>query len=452
MQSDPYNGAPQSMPEQCNNPAKGLDSNFRANVRRLEVGQTMNPTDRRESGNGTDTASFDLARLDDRFFADPYPTYAQLRRETPILRLPDGGWLLTRHADLDAVYRDRVHYSADKQAAFGPKFGLGSPLFEHHTTSLVFSDPPYHTRVRRRIVSALTPAAIRGMLPALEALVAELCETAVARGGFDLVEDYAAAIPIEVIGNLLAVPRDERAPLRCWSLAILGALDPAPDAAALALGQRSVVEFLDYLRRLIAHRRSHPLGEQDLVTRLLAADSAGECLSEHELLHNCIFLLNAGHETTTNLIANGLVTLLRRPSARARLVAQPELVPLAVEECLRFESPNQLGNRLVIAPVTVGGQTFAPGDYLTLAIGAANRDPEVFVDPESFLLSRTPNPHLAFAAGGHACAGMSVARLEGEVAIRAFLTRLPSAELASDPIHQRRARFRGLVSAPVVLR
>jgi len=306
--------------------------------------------------------------------------------------------------------------------------------------------------VRRRIVSALSPAAIRGMLPALEALVAQLCDRARTRGGFDLVEDYAAAIPIEVIGNLLAVPRDERTPLRGWSLAILGALDPAPGADALALGQRAVVEFLDYLQRLIADRRLHPLGDQDLVTRLLRADSDGECLSEQELLHNCIFLLNAGHETTTNLIANGLVTLLRRPLDRARLVAHPELVPLAVEECLRFESPNQLGNRLVIAPVTVGGQTFEPGDYLTLAIGAANRDPEVFVEPESFILDRTPNPHLAFAAGGHACAGMSVARLEGEVAIRAFLTRLPSAELAGEPVHQHRARFRGLVQATVVVR
>ena len=386
-------------------------------------------------------ADFDLTRLEDGFFENPYPIYAQLRQESPIHRLPDGGWLLTRHADLDAVYRDRT----------GPKFGVATPLFEHHTTSLVFSDPPYHTRVRRRIVGALSPSAIRGLIPGLERLINDLCDAIEARGHCDLVEDFASAIPIEVIGNLLGVPRDERSPLRAWSLAILGALDPAPSSTALALGQRSVTEFLEYLRRLVADRRRHPLGDGDIVTRLLREDASSEPLSEHELLHNCIFLLNAGHETTTNLIANGLVTLLPRAADRASLVQTPSAMAMAVEECLRFESPNQLGNRLVIAPVEIGGHRFAPGDYLTLAIGAANRDPTVFADPDRFDIGRSPNPHLAFAAGGHACAGMSVARVEAEVAIRTFLTRLPNAQLNGVPEHQHRARFRGLVRADVRL-
>ena len=388
-------------------------------------------------------AAFDLTRLEDGFFENPYPIYAQLRSESPVHRLPDGGWLLTRHADLDAVYRDRTSFSADKKAAFGPKFGVSTPLFEHHTTSLVFSDPPYHTRVRRRIVGALSPSAIRGLIPGLERLVSDLCDQIEARGHCDLVEDFASAIPIEVIGNLLGVP--------AWSLAILGALDPAPSSTALALGQRSVSEFLEYLRRLVADRRAHPLGDGDIVTRLLRDDAASEPLSEHELLHNCIFLLNAGHETTTNLIANGLVTLLPRADDRASLAQNPAAIATAVEECLRFESPNQLGNRLVIAPVEIGGHRFEPGDYLTLAIGAANRDPMVFADPDRFDIRRSPNPHLAFAAGGHACAGMSVARVEAEVAIRTFLTRLPSAQLDGAPEHQRRARFRGLVRAEVRL-
>jgi hypothetical protein len=394
---------------------------------------------------------FDLTRLEDGFFENPYPIYAQLRDESPIHRLPDGGWLLTRHADLDAVYRDRTSFSADKKAAFGPKFGVATPLFEHHTTSLVFSDPPYHTRVRRRIVGALSPSAIRGLIPGLERLINDLCDTIEARGHCDLVEDFASAIPIEVIGNLLGVPRDERGPLRAWSLAILGALDPAPSSTALALGQRSVTEFLEYLRRLVADRRLHPLGDGDIVTRLLREDANSEPLSEHELLHNCIFLLNAGHETTTNLIANGLATLLPRAADRASLVQTPAAMATTVEECLRFESPNQLGNRLVIAPVEIGGHRFEPGDYLTLAIGAANRDPKVFADPDRFDIRRSPNPHLAFAAGGHACAGMSVARVEAEVAIRTFLTRLPSAQLNGVPEHQHRARFRGLVRAEVRL-
>jgi cytochrome P450 len=392
---------------------------------------------------------FDLTRLDAAFYADPYPTYAALRRETPVLRLPDGSWLLTRHADLDAVYRNRSAFSADKTEAFRPRLGAYPPLYEHHTTSLVFSDPPLHTRVRRRIVGALSPASIRDLVPGLTALVEGLCDALAARGGGDIVENYAAAIPVEVIGNLLGVPHQERGPLRRWSLAILGALDPAPAPAALADASACVEEFLAYLRHLVERRRASP--GTDLVSRLLAEDSSGEPFSERELLHNCIFLLNAGHETTTNLIANGLVTLLPRTDDVRRLVADPDLARTTVEECLRFESPNQLGNRLVTAPVTIGGHHFVPGDYLTLGIGAANRDETVFAAADEFRLDRDPNPHLAFAAGPHACAGMSVARLEGEIALRTFLRRFPEAVLAAPPVRQQRARFRGYVTAPVAL-
>ncbi len=403
-------------------------------------------------GHGTDIAhSFDLRDLPDSFFADPYPTYAALRTQAPVLACPDGSVLLTRHADLDAVYRDRGHFSADKRAAFAPKFGAGTPLFAHHTTSLVFSDPPYHTRVRRQIVGALSPGAIRAMTPGLESLVGGLCDAAAAKGRIDLIEDFAAAIPVEVIGNLLGVPRDERGPLRGWSLAILGALDPAPSPAALAHGQRSVTEFLEYVRVLVADRRRHLRGADDLLSRLIRDESGGEPLGEHELLHNCIFLLNAGHETTTNLIGNGLALLLARPEVCRQLVGNPALAASAVEECLRFESPNQLGNRLVSAPVTIGGVHFAAGTYLTLAIGAANRDPAAFADPDEFDIRRTPNPHLAFAAGIHACAGMSVARLEGQVALVEFLRRFPAARLLDGAVRARRARFRGFATLPAAV-
>jgi cytochrome P450 len=392
---------------------------------------------------------FDPERLPDSFFDDPYPTYGALRRLSPVHACADGSYFLTRHADLDSVYRDRGHFSADKKAVFGPKFGTGSPLYAHHTTSLVFSDPPYHTRVRRQIVAALTPGAIRSMVPGLELLVGTLCDAAATQGRFDLVEDFAAAIPIEVIGNLLGVPRDERGALRGWSLAILGALDPAPPPATLERGHRSVTEFLDFTRALVADRRRHRRGADDLVSRLIRDETGGEPLTEHELLHNCIFLLNAGHETTTNLIGNGLYLLLSQPAARDRLAAEPALIDRAVEECLRYESPNQLGNRMVIAPVEIGGQNFEPGTYLTLCIGAANRDPAEFADPERFDIGREPNRHLAFAAGSHACAGMSVARLEGQLAIGGFLRRLPRARLLDGAVRNRRARFRGFATVPV---
>jgi len=396
-------------------------------------------------------SAFDPERLPDSFFEDPYPTYAALRSRAPVLRCPDGSYILSRHADLDAVYRDRDHFSADKKAVFGRKFGEGSPLYSHHTTSLVFSDPPYHTRVRRQIVGALTPGAMREMVPGLVALIGRLCDAAAVRGRFDLVEDFAAAIPIEVIGNLLGVPRDERGALRGWSLAILGALDPAPPPGALERGHRSVTEFLEFTRALVADRRRHLRGANDLLSRLIRDETGGEPLSEHELLHNCIFLLNAGHETTTNLIGNGLHLVLSRPDARARLATEPALVDCAVEECLRYESPNQLGNRMVVAPIDVGGRRFEPGTYLTLCIGAANRDPAEFAEPERFDVGRTPNRHLAFAAGGHACAGMSVARLEGQLAIAGFLQRLPRARLLDGAVRNRRARFRGFAHVPVAV-
>ena len=394
---------------------------------------------------------FDPQRLPPAFFDDPYPTYAALRRLAPAHRCPDGSWFLTRYRELHAVYRDREHFSSDKQAVFGAKFGVGSPLHAHHTTSLVFNDPPYHTRVRRQIVAALSPTAIKGMMPSLKALVAQLCDAAAARGQCDLISEFAAAIPIEVIGNLLGVPRDERGPLRGWSLAILGALDPAPSAAALARGQCSVREFLDFTRALVAERRRRLRGDSDLLSRLILDETGGRPLGEAELLHNCIFLLNAGHETTTNLIGNGLYLLLRHEDARRRLAAQPGLIASAVEECLRYESPNQLGNRLVVTPVEIGGRRFEAGSYLTLCIGAANRDPVEFADPDRFDIGREPNRHLAFAVGAHACAGMSVARLEGQVAIAAFLARFPRARLIEGARHQPRARFRGFATLPVAL-
>lgn len=392
--------------------------------------------------------TFDPSRLSPDFYDDPYPVYRALQRFDPVHRCPDGSLFLSRAADLDAVYRDRTHFSSDKRVAFAPRFGTDSPLFQHHTTSLVFSDPPYHTRVRRHIVGALSPATLKAMSGDLEILIERLCDTMQARGSVDLIEDFAAAIPVEVIGNLLAVPADERSALRGWSLAILAALDPAPSPAALARGNASVTEFLDFTRALLAERRRRPRGAEDLLSRLILEESAQEPLTELELQHNCIFLLNAGHETTTNLIGNGLQLLLSHADARSRLISEPALIGTAIEECLRYESPNQLGNRLVAQEVEIAGRRLAPGTYLTLCIGAANRDPDAFSDPERFDVTRQPNRHVAFAAGAHACAGMNVARLEGQLAITGFLRRFPHAQLNGAARRSPRARFRGFESLP----
>ena len=414
---------------------------------------------------------FDLRSLPADFLANPSPGYDVLREQQPMRRMPDGSWLLTRHADLVAVYRDAASFSSDKHIEFAPRFNLpphGSaeapaPLYQHHTTSLVFSDPPLHTRVRRLLMGALTRRAIAEMEAGLVQLVDRLLDSLAGRGAGDLIEDYAAAIPVEVIGNLLGVPLAERGPLRAWSLAILGALEPSLSHDQHALGNRSVLEMLDYLRNLVERRRRQPGDpEHDVLTRLIRGDSPDEQLSELELLHNCIFLLNAGHETTTNLIGNALVLLQEHPAALDSLLrglhgtrhqpeAQETLLTRAVDEVLRMESSNQLGNRRALRPVRVGGVDLPEGSLVTLCIGAANRDPAVFSQPGVPDLERDPNRHLAFGLGIHQCAGLHLARLEGRIALGRFLARFPGYRLSAPPVRGGRARFRGFLSAPVLL-
>jgi cytochrome P450 len=306
--------------------------------------------------------------------------------------------------------------------------------------------------VRRLIMGALSPRAIAGMEGDLIALVDRLLDALAVKGSVDLIDDFAAAIPIEVIGNLLDVPQDERGPLRDWSLAILGALEPVIAPDVFSRGNEAVRDFLGYLEILVARRRAKPGNpERDVLTRLIQGEDNGERLTEKELLHNCIFLLNAGHETTTNLIGNGLVALSGNPAQKTRLIEHPDLIKPAVEEILRFESSNQLGNRMTTEAVELGGITLAPGTPVTLCIGAANRDPAQFADPETLDIGRTPNRHLAFATGAHQCAGMALARLEGAVAISRLLARFPDYGLHGDPVRGGRVRFRGFLSIPCIV-
>ncbi|MEX0504194.1 cytochrome P450 [Alphaproteobacteria bacterium LSUCC0719] len=401
---------------------------------------------------------FDLTRLPDGFIDNPHPHYAALREHNPVYELPGGGLFLSRHADLVRVYKDRKTFSSDKKIEFYPKFG-DSLLYQHHTTSLVFNDAPLHTRVRRAIAGALAPRAIAGMDVVVQQLVDRLITDLEARVKtgmpIDAVAHFAQNIPIEVIGNLLAIPRAERDPLRDWSLAILGALEPEISKQQFDDGETAVREFLAYLEALVARRRAEGLDQAgDIMARLIReTGEAGEDanLLPHELLQNCIFILNAGHETTTNLICSGIFLLAQRPQIVSRLADAPELWPAAIEEILRMESPNQLGNRRAVADFDMGGRRWAAGTLITLGMGAANRDPEIFDQPDEFRLDRGDNQHLAFAGGVHVCAGNSIARIEGQIALASLFRRWPDLQVMDGLRRSPRVRFRGFESMPLQL-
>jgi cytochrome P450 len=401
--------------------------------------------------------AFDIRKLTADFLDDPYPTYQALRQFDPVHCMPDGSYFLTRYDDCLNVYHDTATWSSDKKLDFRPNFA-DSLLYEHHTTSLVFNDPPYHTRVRKLLAPAFTPRALRVLQTRIESLVDRLLESAAARGEIDLIADLAAAIPIQLIGDMLGIPQGEREPLRDWSLAILGALEPVLSRDQFDAGVGAVAEFKVYLDEITVHRaKSGESDQAEILSKLIAGTDLGldtssdDKLSKLELIHNCIFLLNAGHETTTNLIGNGVDLLIRHPDAMRDLRAHPEAIETAVEEFLRMESSNQLGNRRAVKDTALGGVAIPPGTYVHIAIGAANRDPAQFPDPDHLDIRRQSNRHLAFGTGIHACAGMSLARMEAQVAISRLLKRFDRIEPAGAFVRSGRARFRGFKSYPVRL-
>ncbi len=387
-----------------------------------------------------DTSHFDLNNLPNGFYEDPFKYYSSLRQTEPVKFLPDNSVLISSWQDLNTIYRDTQNFKSDKKISFGEKFG-NTPLFEHHTTSLVFNDPPLHSRVRKIMTGAMNPKAVALMEPGLEILVknllGEMNEEA------NLIEEFAMKIPVEVIGNLFNIPHSLRSPLRDWSLSILGALEPTPTKQELEKGNNAVLEFKEFLKKITDERRQNPGDpDTDVLTRMIIAEESN--LSETELLQNCIFILNAGHETTTNLIGNALWALSIYPIARKTLIENPAILNSAIDEFLRFLSPNQFGNRETAFEVSLSGKKIPKNTNLHLCIGAANRDPLQFKDPEELIIDRTPNRHLAFAGGAHHCVGFSLAKMEARIAIGMFLKNFPNYNLISKPRWSRRIRFRGL--------
>lgn len=403
--------------------------------------------------------SADILAIGADFFQDPHPTYEQLRAEggPREARLPSGQkvWIITRYEDARAALVD---------PRLSKRLGDAEELFERHfldpqrrwkydnsvVEHMLNSDAPVHTRLRRLVGKAFTTRRVEALRPRIVEISDELLDAAAAQHGVvDLIDAFAFPLPTTVICELLGVPEDDRGEFREWSHTIVnvsGVIDPERarvDSAAMAA----------YLGKLIARKRAHP--EPDMLTALVQATDDGDMLTEVELISMAFLLLVAGHETTVNLISNGTLALLRHPEQRARLAADPALLPAAVEELLRFEGPVNLATlRFTLAPFTVGGVTIPKDEFVMVAIASANRDPERFPEPERLDLHRDGGGHIGFGHGIHYCVGAPLARLEGEIAFGRLLSRFPGMRLAVDPgelVWRPSTLVRGLDTLPVLL-
>jgi pimeloyl-[acyl-carrier protein] synthase len=386
--------------------------------------------------------------MDPTFVADPYPTYRQLRTEDPVHHSPLGFWVLTRYDDVVAALRD-PRLAKEAIAAFvAARFGAPVPIMG---LSMLDRDPPDHTRLRSLVSKAFTPRVVEGLRPRVQQIVDGLIARAREKGSMDLIEEFAYPIPVNVICEMLGVPVEDHERFKGWSLDIARGLDSIllpPDSDVPKRSVASRTALAAYFRELIAKRRASP--RADLLSGLIAAEEAGDKLSENELLATCILLLIAGHETTVNLIGNGTLALLRHPDQLRRLRDNPALIGTAVEELLRFDGPVQRTARIPSEDVVIDGRTIAKGEMVMPFIGAADRDPVQFPDPDRLDIGRTDNRHIAFGWGIHFCLGAPLARVEGQIAINTLVQRLPKLALATDtPRFRESLTLRGLASLPV---
>jgi pimeloyl-[acyl-carrier protein] synthase len=387
--------------------------------------------------------------MDPEFLADPYPTYHRLRAEDPVHQSPLGFWVLTRYEDVSAVLRDPRFIKEPLAALVAARFGADVP--RGMGLSMLDRDPPDHTRLRALVSKAFTPRVVEGLRPRIRQIVDGLIVRAQAVGAMDLIEEFAYPIPVNVICELMGVPVQDHERFKGWSLDIARGLDSVwlpPDSEVPRRSAAARHAISGYFRELIAARRASPRG--DLLSALIAAEEAGDKLSEEELVATCILILIAGHETTVNLIGNGVLALLRHPDELDRLRRTPALITSAVEELLRYDGPVQRTARVASDDATIGGRTIRTGDMVMPFIGAADRDPAQFPDPDRLDLSRGDNRHLAFGWGIHFCLGAPLARVEGQIAIDALVRRLPRLALVGDtPEYRQSLTLRGLKTLPV---
>jgi len=383
------------------------------------------------------------------FHADPYPFYRRLREEDPVHQSPLGIWVLTRYDDTVMVLRD-------------PRFGregmaelmearLGVPARPANTRDMLFRDPPDHTRLRALVSRAFTPRVVEAMRPHIQEIVDGLLDAVESARGMDVIEDLAYPLPVTVICEMLGVPTADQAVFKQWSADIARSLDAAilpAGSEVITRGQEAGDALREYFRSLIAVRRKRP--QPDLLSALIAAEEQGDKLSEPELVATCSLLLIAGHETTVNLIGNGVLALLRHPAELRALADDPALIQTGVEELLRFDGPVQRTGRMTMADVAIGSRQIPKGSIVAAVIGAANRDPAHFPDPDRLDVARRENRHIAFGFGIHFCLGAPLARIEGQVAIGTLLRRWRALKLVSDtPEWRESSVLRGLKTLPV---
>jgi pimeloyl-[acyl-carrier protein] synthase len=386
--------------------------------------------------------------MDPEFLANPYPIYHRLRAEDPVHHSPLGFWILTRYDDVAFSLRDPRLGKEAIASYVAARFGTTPPGVG---VSMLDRDPPDHTRLRGLVSKAFTPRVVERLRPHIQQIVNALLDRVEGTGSMDLIESFAYPLPVTVICQMLRVPVEHRERFKQWGLDIARGLDGVllpPDSEVLRRSITARHGLSDYFRGLIAERRASP--REDLLSALIAAEEAGDKLNEEELLATCILLLIAGHETTVNLIGNGTLALLRHPDQLRRLREHPELISSAVEELLRYDGPVQRTARIPSEDVIIGGQTIAKGELVMPFIGAADRDPAQFPDPDRLDIARPDNRHIAFGWGIHFCLGAPLARVEGQIAILTLLQRLPKLALATDtPEYRQSLTLRGLTALPV---
>jgi cytochrome P450 len=392
--------------------------------------------------------------LDPEVHANPYPQYRRMREQDPIHHGALGFWVLTRYADINAVLRDtRFGHAMDEASVMLKTMqGPGTATVEELSRWLLFRDPPDHTRLRGLVSKAFTPRAVEAIRPRIAEVVSGLVDALVARlndgGEADLVEGLALPLPVIVISELLGLPVEDQAQAREWAEAIAQALDPIVTEEQAIRSDEAVAALTAYISEVVEERRRAP-GE-DLLSRLIEAEDSGGHLTKAELVSTVALLFGAGHETTRNLIGNGMLALLTHPDQLRRLREDPGLMRNAVEELLRYDSPVQLVGRVPKADAAVGGQEIPAGQPLALVVGAGNRDPEAFADPDALDLGRPDLKMLSFGGGIHFCLGAMLARTEASLAIGTLLERAPEMEPASETFDWRpHITLRGLSSLTV---